>query len=207
MKTSFLYSISHFWKPNITLVSIYKIIFGFTVAFLLLLNTMALNAQENVTRLPVSLSIPAKANISLAGSDLKLSLVSKDNEQKQVISPNSTASLWINYSSVVENNSSNAIFVSLFSNSLPAELSIILSIGEDEGLGTGEVGKPTEPIILSSFPQSIITNIGSCFTGKGEGKGHKLTYSWKLAPNYDPDLLKLEDLQVEADVIYTIVNN
>lgn len=207
MKTSFLYSISPFWRFFLNSASLYKIIVGFTIAYLLLYNTSALNAQDNVTKLPVSLSIPAKANISLAGSDLKLSLVSKDNEQKQVITPNSSASIWINYSSVVENNSSNAIFVSLFSNSLPAEISIKLTIGEDEGLGTGEVGKPTEPIILSSFPQSIITNIGSCFTGKGEGKGHKLTYSWKLAPNYDPDLLKLEDLQVEADVIYTISNN
>jgi hypothetical protein len=207
MKTSFLYSMSHFWRSSLNSVSIYKIIVGFTIVFLFLFNTIGLKAQDNVTKLPVSLSIPAKANISLAGSDLKLSLVSKDNEQKQVITPNSSASIWINYSSVVENNSSNAIFVSIFSNSLPAEISIKLTIGEDEGGGTGEVGKPTEPITITSFPQSIITNIGSCYTGKGVGKGHKLTYSWELAPNYDPDLLKLEDLQVEADVIYTISNN
>lgn len=184
-----------------------KDVVDMVIALLLLFIPFTITAQDNVTKLPVALSIPAKANISLAGSDLKLTLVAKDNEQKQVLTPNSSGTLWINYSSVVETNSTYSIFVNLFSNSLPAEISIKLTIGEDAGLGTGQTGIPTNPITLTTFPQPIITNIGSCYTGKGEGKGHKLTYSWMLSPNYDPDLLQLEALQIEADVIYTIVKN
>lgn len=201
-----LTKINSWWYPSILGMNKKNVVGSITV-LLFLFNLMVLNAQDNVTKLPIALSIPSKANISLAGSDLKLSLVTRDNEQKQILTPNSTGVLWINYSSVVEYNNTNAIFVSLFSNSLPAEISIKLTIGKDSGLGTGQVGKPTEPITLTTFPQSIITDIGSCYTGKGEGKGHKLTYSWNLSPNYDPDLLKLEDLQIEADIIYTIVNN
>lgn len=162
--------------------------------------------DTNATKLPVMLGIPAKANISLAGKDLQLSLSSSQDEVTQRVTPRE-GSIWINYSSVVNPLSTNSIFVSLGLGNIPAEISIKLKIDPYQGNGSGELGTPTAPIILSTFPQPIITNIGSCYTGQGEGQGHKLTYSWQLATNYDPKLLILEELQIATDVIYTIVNN
>lgn len=162
--------------------------------------------DTNATKLPVMLDIPAKANISLAGKDLQLSLSSSQDEVTQRVTPRE-GSIWINYSSVVEPFSTNAIYVSLGLGNVPAEISIKLRIDPYQGSGSGELGVPTAPIILGTFPQPIITNIGSCYTGQGEGQGHKLTYSWQLASNYDPELLILEELQIATDVIYTIVNN
>lgn len=162
--------------------------------------------DTNETRLPVLLGIPPKANLSLAGTQLQLSLAPNRDAVTQRITPRE-ASIWINYSSVVEPNSTNSIYVSMGMSNVPAEITIKLKIDPYVGDGSGQVGTPTQPIILGNFPQPIITNIGSCYTGKGEGVGHKLTYSWELAPNYDPELLKLEELQIATDIIYTIVNN
>lgn len=162
--------------------------------------------DTNETKLPVMLGIPPKANLSLAGKDLQLSLAPTEDAVTQRITPRE-ASIWINYSSVVEPNSTNSIYVSMGMSNVPAEITIRLKIDPYVGDGSGQVGTPTQPIILGSFPQPIITNIGSCYTGKGEGSGHKLTYSWELSPNYDPELLRLEDLQIATDIIYTIVNN
>ena len=162
--------------------------------------------DTNETKLPVMLGIPPKANLSLAGKDLQLSLAPSDNAVTQRVTPKE-ASIWINYSSVVEPNSTNSIYVSMGMSNVPAEITIKLKIDPYVGDGSGQVGTPTQPIILGNSPQPIITNIGSCYTGKGEGTGHKLTYSWELSPNYDPELLRLEDLQIATDIIYTIVNN
>ena len=181
--------------------------------FLLILITIfwcsILKAQVSNTsaRLPIQLTIPAKASISLAGSDLNFSFTPSNESNQQTISPKSAGKIWINYSSIIDFNSTNSIYVNLGTGNLPAEISIKLSIGQDAGFGSGQVGIPKEPIILSSSPQPIITNIGSCYTGKGVEKGHMLSYSWELAPNYDPDLIRIEDLQIEVGIIYTIVNN
>lgn len=188
------------------------LIIRFAVVMLLLGGSLHAQAplnrtfDSNETKLPVLLGIPAKANISLAGKDLQLSLSSSQDEVTQRVTPRE-GSIWINYSSVVNPLSTNSIFVSLGLGNIPAEISIKLKIDPYQGNGSGELGAPTAPIILSTFPQPIIVNIGSCYTGQGEGQGHKLTYSWELASNYDPELLKLDELEIATDIIYTIVNN
>lgn len=162
--------------------------------------------DTNETKLPLLLGIPPKANLSLAGKDLQLALSPTEEQIRQRITPKE-GSIWINYSSVVEPFSTNSIYVSLGLGNIPAEIRIKLKIDPYQGNGSGELGAPTAPIILSTFPQPIIVNIGSCYTGQGEGQGHKLTYSWELASNYDPELLKLDELEIATDIIYTIVNN
>lgn len=162
--------------------------------------------DTNETKLPLTLGIPPKANLSLAGKDLQLALSPSAEEIRQRITPKE-GSIWINYSSVVEPFSTNSIYVSLGLGNIPAEIRLKLRIDSYQGNGSGELGAPTAPIILSTFPQPIIVNIGSCYTGQGEGQGHKLTYSWELASNYDPELLRLDELEIATDIIYTIVNN
>lgn len=176
------------------------------VVFLML--THIVYAQEsNTVKVPVLLEIPAKASVQLIGSNLTLNYSKNNSSDVQVLTPSSAGKCWINYSSIVNFGTSNTIYASLGDGNVPAEISIKLKVGKDVWAGAGQTGQPTEPITLSSFPQPIITNIGSCYTGQGEGKGHELTYSWIVAPNYDPDLIKLEELNIVASVIYTIVTN
>jgi hypothetical protein len=168
--------------------------------------TQTTSLRENETTVPVQLSIPPKASIQLSGSDLNFDFVPGKGTQ-QLITPKSAGKLWINYSSIVDKNTTNSICASLNTNNLPAEITIKLYIGPDVGGGIGQTGIPVAPLILNSSPQPIITNIGSCFTGQGPNKGHLLTYTWEVASNYDPSIINLDSLKIEAGVIYTIVTN
>ena len=158
----------------------------------------------NITQLPVQLIIPPKACINLVTSESDTLNIRKT---EQVLSPNSNNKAWINYSSVVDKNTTNSICASLSSNNLPPEIIVVLHISDDFGEGTGKLGKPAGPINLSDFPQEIINDIGTCFTGEGWGKGHLLTYTWELAPGATSKDIDIEDMNIEIRVIFTIVNN
>jgi hypothetical protein len=177
------------------------------VLFFLLLPGGILSAQsKNEAKIPVKLAVLPKASFSLAGSDLRISAI-QGKGAEQIISPSTVGKIWINYSSVVDGNTTNSICVSLGSGNLPAEVVVKLNVGPDAGAGFGKVGKPVGQITLSSFPQAIITDIGSCYTDQGINKGHPLTYSWELSPEYDQDILSIENLNIEVGVIYTITTN
>jgi hypothetical protein len=166
----------------------------------------ALIAQEseNTAKLPVQMAIPPSAQLSMGSSELKFSLFTGEGKDRK-LAPKTVDTVWINYSSVIVNNSTNTICASLATVDMPAEIAIKLSVGPDIGAGYGQVGRPTLPIYLSSSPQPIITDIGSCYTGQGNNKGHLLTFSWELKPGYDPDYIQSEMLSnLRIRVIYTI---
>lgn len=105
----------------------------------------------------------------------------------ETIMPGSSKTTWINYSSIVAKGEANKIMVNISSGQLPESTKIKLNTGFDSGGGAGNVGLPTGDIILSGSPQDIITGIGSCYTGVGPFKGHKLTYSWIKDGQNKPD--------------------
>ena len=179
-----------------------KGIFKFLCCNLICIGT--LSAQElNEAKLPVLLSIPAKASLSISGSMPSFSL-KQDATVKQVISPASTNKVWINYSSVVEAGTTNSIYASLNTGNLPAEISIQITPAQYSGNGRGQFGLPTAPFLLSTYPQAFITNIGTCYTGTGINNGHALSFTWLLDPEYVSDLVSLKELQIVAEIIYTI---
>ena len=176
------------------------------VTLLLIFAYPPLYAQEkdNTAKLPVQMAIPPSAKLSMGSSELKFSLFKGEGKDRK-LAPKTVDTVWINYSSVIVNNSTNMICASLASADLPAEIAIKLKVGPDVGAGYGQVGKPTIPIYLSTSPQAIITDIGSCYTGQGNNKGHLLTFTWEFKSDYDPDIIRNETLtNLRIRVIYTI---
>lgn len=163
-------------------------------------------AQEkvNTAKLPIQMAIPPSAKLSMGSSELRFSIVKDDGSGKN-LAPTTVDTIWINYSSVIQNNTTNTISANLSSGDLPAEVAIKLTVGPDVGAGYGKVGNPTMPVYLNAFPQPIITDIGSCYTGLGNNKGHLLTFTWELLPGYDPEALLDEEMSnLRVRVIYTI---
>ena len=152
--------------------------------------------------MPVTVRIPAFSVVEFAGSEKRISFIS-GNGAEQIISPSTLDKTWLNYSSIVEGNSTNVISVNLSYKNLPAEISIKLNVGENVGSGAGKMGKPVGPILLTPYPQDIIVDIGSCYTGKGIHKGHQLTYSWEWLSPYDIDQATIENIEIA--VTYTII--
>jgi hypothetical protein len=168
--------------------------------------THKVSAQEkdNTAKLPIQMAIPPSARLSMGSSELQFSIFKTVGNEKK-LAPSTVDSIWLNYSSVIEHNSTNTISASLSTGDLPAEVAIKLTVGSDVGAGYGQVGKPTMPVYLSTYPQPIITDIGSCYTGMGNNKGHLLIYSWELNKGYDAEALKYEQwTNLRIRVIYTI---
>ena len=146
--------------------------------------SLKLGAQTgNTAEMAVTVSIPAVALIDFEGAD-RLITFNSPNQIEQVITPSTLNKTWLNYSSIVEDGSTNYITVHISSGSLPPESSVNLEIGEDAGAGAGTTGRPSTQLTLSRYPQNIITDIGSCYTGRGNEKGHQLTYSWINIDDY-----------------------
>ncbi len=102
-------------------------------------------------------------------------------------------SLWLNYSSIVEQGKTRKISAKL-DGELPDGLDFTASATNDiADLGKGkwlECQKQRQQV-LSSGETEIVKEIGSCYTGNGLNNGHKLEYT-----------LRLEDAD---DVNYTIL--
>ena len=164
-------------------------------------NGMVQAQTKNTVEMPLILSIPTIALIDFAGSDTRITFV-EGKGAEQIITPSTLDKTWINYSSIVDGNSTNNISVNFTSLNIPADLRIKLDVGEDAGAGAGTLGKPIHQITLSPYPQEIITGIGSCYTGKGTQKGHQLTYSWEWLTPSEIDRSDIDNFEIS--VTYTL---
>jgi hypothetical protein len=171
------------------------------VFIVLSLGEKASAQDQNRVTMPIVFTIPSLALVDFAGSDIRITFVTGKGAE-QIITPSTLDKTWINYSSIVDGKSTNNISVNLSSMNMPPEIRIKLEVGKDVGAGAGTTGKPIGQITLTSYPQDIITGIGSCYTGRGVQKGHQLTYSWEWLPPYDVDHSLIDN--IEISVTYTI---
>lgn len=162
-----------------------------------------LSAQSSVVEMPIVLNIPTVSLIDFSGSERKI-IFKSGSGAEQIINPSTIGKTWLNYSSIVDGRSTNNISVQIKTGSLPTEVEIMLEIGEDAGAGAGKTGKSAGKIKLTDFPQEIISGIGSCYTGRGTGKGHQLVFSWEWRSPYDKIYSNFDNIEIA--VIYTLTN-
>lgn len=91
-------------------------------------------------------------------------------------------SLWLNYSSIVKSGNSRKITASIDADGgLPTGITLAVQAKNAAGTGKGKLGTAiNNPVTLSTKPASIITGIGSSYTGDGPSNGHNLTYTLNL---------------------------
>jgi hypothetical protein len=185
----------------------YKTVFiSFSLIIWIIFPIKLYSQKGNTINMKLNLGIPAISLINFYSESSTIvtytySLTEK-NQVEQIITPNLGDATWLNYSSIVKSESNNYITVNIHSGSFPSEAELYLYISPDVGKGGGKVGIPTTSIVLSYYPQIIISNIGSCFTGVGIQKGHQLKYVWKNAKDYE---IKYENGE-KISVIYTITS-
>ena len=93
-------------------------------------------------------------------------------------------SKWLNYNITVTPPAPTvSITARIESGMIPQGVEIQIQAGSYQGSGGGSPGIPAGLITLSSIPQVIISNIGTCNTGSGPNVGHQLTYRMNIT-NY-----------------------
>ncbi len=148
----------------------------------------------------VAFSIPEIALIDMEPSNVhvKLSLKEQVNPGEAVeIGDGEDNSIWINYTSTLSSYSlGRSINAQVTYGTVPPGISLYLSASEYKGNGKGSMGSPTGTISLSNSPQTIISNIGRCYTGNGKNKGHRLTYTIEVTDYSKLEYSEASDLQV-----------
>lgn len=118
----------------------------------------------------------------------------------------SNSSLWLNYTNVKATSGGTRKITVGMTNDLPVGMVLSVSAGLDVGNGEGVKGIPNvQEIPLSGGTTStIITGIGSAFTGDGVSSGHLLTYN--LSFDDDEYQTLTTDLNSTVTITYTIVD-
>lgn len=167
--------------------------------------SVALAQHRNTAKMTLNCSIPAIALLDFSAPEIRtisFGNSSEANSIEQVITRSTGDNTWINYSSIVRPGLTNYITVEISTGYLPSDVDLLLYVSQDNGAGSGTLGTACGVIKLNYSPQVIISNIGSCYTGKGMYKGHRLRYEWKNGESYNHSLMT--DQSNIISVTYTI---
>ena len=157
--------------------------------FLFLLVIGNLSAQDNVGSHKIILQIPEVALINVySNSAISLGNATAIEAGNPLNFDDTNNNFWINYSSIIGSQSqpSRDISIRISEGTIPAGVKLYVNVAEDMGAGAGTMGKPISSTQeLTKNPLTIITDIGSAYTGAGANKGNKVQYTLKLsdAPN------------------------
>lgn len=184
---------------------------GFFILLVLifqLFSTAVWAQHTNTSHVHMELNIPPIALINAATLNSEIishSYSLSSNQVKQVITKTNMAQTWLNYSSVVRQGSSNYITANISSGELPSDVTLKVAVSTDSVSGVGALGTPVGVITLTHYPQNLIINIGSCYTGVGLNKGRLIQYIWDNPKSYDYYLHYQNGIPIS--VTYTITSN
>lgn len=184
-----------------------------SLSFVALAISVSVSAQDtNTDNHTIAITIPEVALVDIepaATKNITLGFTAP-TEAGLPITPNaSNTTLWLNYSSIksVADPTRN---VSVKLNALIPGIDIHVTAAAATGAGGGTLGTPAAQLTLSAADQTIVSGIGSAYTGNGANNGHNLTYA--LAAGSGPGgVAAYADLQATATamatVTYTISDN
>ncbi|MCY1663634.1 hypothetical protein [Chryseobacterium sp. SL1] len=172
-----------------------------------------LSAQDtNTDNHTITISVPEVALVDIepaASKNITLGFTAPTEAGNPIVANAANTTLWLNYSSIksVADPTRN---VSVKLNAVIPGVDINVTAAAATGSGGGTLGTPSAQLTLSAADQTIISGIGSAYTGNGANNGHNLTYA--LAPGSGPGVVAAyADLTAAAitvaTVTYTISDN
>lgn len=189
-------------KNLASIVSIFTII-------LLSFTSNAIASDSNSDNHIVTISIPEVALLDLEGAGSIILEPSQPTEPGEGLdfSTATNSDAWLNYSSVVAAGKSRNITVKLQSDNVPAGLTLKVEANSYQGEGKGTMGNPVQNAVslnADANGQTLISGIGSCYTGDDISNGHNLVYSLEI----DPDTYgQLKQDETDITVIYTLTED
>ncbi|GAB0156902.1 hypothetical protein CHRYSEOSP005_21690 [Chryseobacterium sp. Alg-005] len=172
-----------------------------------------MNAQDsNTDNHTIGITIPEVALVDIepaASKNITMGFTAPTEAGLPITLTGTNNTLWLNYSSIKSvTDATRTVSVKL--NAVIPGVDIKVTAAAATGSGAGTLGTPSAQLILSAADQTIISGIGSAYTGDGANNGHNLTYA--LAPGSGSgSIAAYADLQASttavATVTYTISDN
>ncbi|GAA5102879.1 hypothetical protein GCM10023210_44270 [Chryseobacterium ginsengisoli] len=183
-----------------------RIKFTLALSLVALAASANMNAQDtNTDNHTITISVPEVALVDIepaATKNITLGFTAPTEAGNPVVANASNTTLWLNYSSIksVADPTRN---VSVKLNAIVPGVDIRVTAAAATGAGGGTLGTPSAQLTLSAADQTIISGIGSAYTGNGANNGHNLTYA--LAPGSGPGGVAVyADLQATATTVATV---
>lgn len=183
----------------------------FTLAILGVAFAFSANAQDDQDDShTVAITIPEVAILDLhatGGTGITLAVEAPTEAGLPVNFDNAKDStVWMNYSSVVGSTTdpSRTVSAKVSAGTMPGGMLLKVTAAADASNGGGTVGSSAGEITLSTSNQTVVSGIGTAYTGDGVSNGHNLYYSLELdGANYaDIDF----DEATTLTILYTISN-
>lgn len=160
-----------------------KNLFSLTLTTLVAFGFVQLNAQDtNVDAHTLRVEVPKVALLDIeGGAAVTLSPAAPTEAGNPIdFTSDTDNTLWLNYSSIIGDapNDSRTVTVSL-TGTLPSGANLLVTASAASGDGGGNKGTSSGAVTLAAINTNytVITGIGSCYTGDGASKGHNVTYS------------------------------
>ncbi|UHO38645.1 hypothetical protein H5J24_00060 [Chryseobacterium capnotolerans] len=172
-----------------------------------------LRAQDsNTDSHTITISVPDVALVDIepaATKNITLGFTAPTEAGNAIVPSAANNTLWLNYSTIKSDaKPSRSVTVKL--NAVIPGIDVQVTAASATGAGGGGVGTTAGLLTLSGADQTLISGIGSAYTGNGANNGHNLTYA--LAAGSGPGgVANYSDLTVKAStmatVTYTLVDN
>ncbi|ASK30897.1 hypothetical protein CEY12_12570 [Chryseobacterium sp. T16E-39] len=173
------------------------------IAFAISANVSA--QDTNTDNHTITISVPEVALVDIepaATKNITLGFTAPTEAGQPIVASPANTTLWLNYSSIksVADPTRN---VTVRLNALIPGVDINVTAAAATGSGGGTLGTPSALLTLSAADQTIISGIGSAYTGNGANNGHNLTYA--LAAGSGPGgVATYADLQATATTVATV---
>lgn len=184
-----------------------KIKFSIAMSLVAFAVSANLNAQDtNTDNHTISITIPEVALVDIepaATKNITLGFTAPTEAGLPITAATTNNTLWLNYSSIksVADATRN---VSVKVNAVIPGIDIrVTAAATGVGAGGGTLGTPSAQLTLSAADQTIVSGIGSAYTGDGANNGHNLTYA--LAAGSGPGgIAAYADLEATATAVATV---
>lgn len=185
----------------------------FAAVIVLSANASFAQADSKIASHLVTISIPEVALLDLEAATTSITLAGTNPTEAgdpMTFGPAATnATIWMNYSSIVKKDKLRNVSVAITAGTVPTglKLTVLASAASAEGAGT----KGTALVAahtLTGTATSLVSGIGSTYTGDGVNKGRNLTYKLDYATDAATDYASLNfDTVLPITITYTLSDN
>lgn len=181
------------------------------ILFVLLIVAFRATGQSNSASHNMKINIPEVALLALVSdnnNENKFNLNSPTEAGNPVnfVDISIQNNIWINYSSINRNENHSRRITAVVQGEIPEGVEIMVEATEAQGNGKGKLGSSAGMVKLSERPTEVITNIASCYTGKGTNNGHQLTYKLEFN-NTGENYAQLLESTKSVNIVYTFADS
>lgn len=144
----------------------------------------------------------AQNGISVSNQIPKFMSLNPDNYPETPQKITLQYSQWINYTTLIDyyNEPAYSITVQVVSTYLPKGFVMKAKAGPYKGLSKGNMGMTTGEKTISKEAGILIDNITTCYTGSGNGQGHKTVLFFSVPKRFEADTNTYK-----VNVVYTLM--